>query len=173
MAHIYQAVLLILLCYPAYCQQSGVKTLPSDASQSNCDAPDDAEALKQVSQDWKNGYNNGEAAKVAGLYTEDAYYLTQHIVTGIVHGRREIQAYVQRGADAHYHLDDIQVISLHCSNNFAYTVTRYESTNNGQKAIGVNLVVLRKIANRWLIVAHESAVPDPATAIQQLNVTAQ
>jgi hypothetical protein len=29
--------------------------------------------------------------------------------------------------------------------------------------------VLRKITGHWLIVAHESAVPDPATAIKSLD----
>jgi hypothetical protein len=28
---------------------------------------------------------------------------------------------------------------------------------------------MRRIGSRWLIVAHESAVPDPATAIQALT----
>jgi hypothetical protein len=35
----------------------------------------------------------------------------------------------------------------------------------------VNLVVLRKIADHWLIVAHEAAVPDPATAILCLDAS--
>jgi hypothetical protein len=35
--------------------------------------------------------------------------------------------------------------------------------------MGVNLVVLRKIRGKWLIVAHESAAPDPACAIQHLD----
>jgi ketosteroid isomerase-like protein len=71
--------------------------------------------------------------------------------------------------DAHYHLDTIEVFKVECSRDFAYTVGSYESTNAGQKAFGVNVVVLRKIEGRWLIVAHESAVPDPATAIQSLD----
>ncbi len=37
--------------------------------------------------------------------------------------------------------------------------------------MGVNLVVLRKIGGRWVIVAHESAVPDPANSIQFLTPT--
>jgi len=51
----------------------------------------------------------------------------------------------------------------------SYTVDRYESTNAGQKAFGVNLVVLKKIAGEWKIVAHEAAVPDPATAVHSLE----
>jgi ketosteroid isomerase-like protein len=60
--------------------------------------------------------------------------------------------------------------STNCSGDSAYAITRYESTNGGQKAIGVNLVVLKKTTAGWKIVAHASAVPDPATAIQSLDV---
>jgi uncharacterized protein (TIGR02246 family) len=136
--------------------------------QSSCTSTDES-ALRQITEEWKDGYNQGNAAKVAALYTDDAYYLTQHFVAGFVHPRSQIQAYVQRGIDARYHVDAIEVVRLECSGDFAYTVTRYESTNAGQKAFGVNLVVLRRLQGKWLIVAHESAVPDPASAIQRLD----
>lgn len=138
------------------------------APASACSVADEA-AIRRISETWRDGYNRGDAAKVAALYAPDAYYLTQHFVTGIVHPREKIQAYVQRGADARYHLDSIEILKLECSGDFAYSVGRYESTNAGQKAFGVNIVVLRKIAAEWLIVAHESAVPDPASAIQSLD----
>lgn len=77
--------------------------------------PADDQATRAIAEAWKSGYNQGDSARVASLYAEDVYCLTQHF------------------------------------------------------AIGVNLVVLRKIAGKWLIVAHESAVPDPATAIQTLD----
>jgi uncharacterized protein (TIGR02246 family) len=144
--------------------------VPAASGTRRCSTAADDEALRQVSRDWKESYNNGDAAKVAALYSDDAYYLTQHFATGILHGRAAMQAYVQRGVDAHYRVDAIDVVMTECHGDFAYTVTRYESTNAGQKAFGVNLVVLRKIRGKWLIVAHESAVPDPATAIQSLDV---
>lgn len=137
-------------------------------AQNSCSSADES-ALRQISEQWKDGYNHGNAAKVAALYTEDAYYLTQHFVAGFVHPRSQIQAYVQRGVDARYHIDTIEIVRLECSGDFAYTVTRYESTNAGQKAFGVNLVVLKRVQEQWLIVAHESAVPDAATAIQSLD----
>jgi uncharacterized protein (TIGR02246 family) len=136
--------------------------------QNSCSSADER-AVRQISEQWKDGYNNGNAAKVASLYTEDAYYLTQHFAAGFVHPRSQIQAYVQRGVDARYHIDTIEVVRLECSGDLAYTVARYESTNAGQKAFGVNLVVLQRVGGKWLIVAHESAVPDPATAIQSLD----
>ncbi|MBI3474129.1 MAG: nuclear transport factor 2 family protein [Acidobacteria bacterium] len=139
------------------------------ASENTCANPTIDREIRQGAVSWKNGYNDGEAAKVADLYTEDATYLTQHFVTGIVQGRPKIQAYVQRGVDAKYHIDSIEVLSTGCSGKMAYAITRYESTNGGQKAFGVNILVLKKTGKKWLIVAHESAVPDPATAIQSLE----
>lgn len=140
---------------------------------SHCTSPSIDKALRNVTEQWKDGYNNGNAAKVAALYSEDAYYLTQHFVTGIVHGRAAIQAYVQRGVDARYHVDSIRTISVDCSPEFAYAITRYDATNGGQKAFGVNVVVLKKIRGKWLIVAHEAAVPDPETAIHKLDIPGQ
>lgn len=127
-------------------------------------------ALTQIAQNWKDGYNNGDASGVAALYAEDAYYLTQHYVTGIVQGRPAIEAYVQNGIDAHYRIDSIEVLKVDCVGDFAYAITRYNATNGGQKAVGLNIVVMKKSADRWMIVAHESAVPDPKTAIQQLKI---
>ena len=103
------------------------------------------------------------------MYTDDAYYLTQHFVTGIEHPRDQIRAYLERGVDARYRVNSIEVLATDCSGDLGYAVARYKSTNGTEKAMGVNLVVLRKISDKWAIVAHESAVPDPASAIQHLD----
>jgi uncharacterized protein (TIGR02246 family) len=158
-----------LLCVAIGNAQSKPANVSTGAIPQNSCSSSDENALRQISEQWKDGYNQGNAAKVAALYTEDAYYLTQHFVAGFVHPRSQIQAYVQRGVDARYHVDTIEVVRLECSGDLAYTVTRYESTNAGQKAFGVNLVVLNRVRGKWLIVAHESAVPDAATAIQSLD----
>ena len=71
--------------------------------------------------------------------------------------------------DAPYRVDSIEVLASDCSGDLGYAVARYNSTNGTEKAIGVNLVVLRKITGKWAIVAHESAVPDPASAIPHLD----
>ena len=159
----------VLLCVAVGNAQSKPAYVSTGAIPQNSCSSSDENALRQISERWKDGYNQGNPAKVASLYTEDAYYLTQHFVAGFVHPRSQIQAYVQRGVDARYHVDTIKVVRLECSGDFAYTVTRYESTNAGQKAFGVNLVVLKRVQGKWLIAAHESAVPDAATAIQSLD----
>ena len=67
----------------------------------------------------------------------------------------------------------VLIISTGCSGDLAYTVGRYESTNAGEKSVGVNVVVVKKINGRRLIVAHEFAVPDPATAIPHLDIPSE
>jgi hypothetical protein len=70
-----------------------------------------AVATEQIEQ-WREGYNSGNASKVAALYKEDAYYLTQHFITGIIKRRAAIQAYVQIGVDSKYHIDSTHALSL-------------------------------------------------------------
>jgi ketosteroid isomerase-like protein len=150
-------------------QQQGTGTA---AITGQCADPAARQAAQRIVEVWKDGYNGGDAARVGALYSEDAYYLTQHFVTGILHGRAAIQAYVQRGIDARFHLDALRILSVGCSPEMMYAITRYESTNAGQKAFGVNLVVLRRAGAEWKIVAHEAAVPDVATAVQSLDLPA-
>ena len=152
----------------AYAQSKPADVSTDEIAAKSCSSADES-ALRQIGEQWKDGYNTGNAAKVAALYSEDAYYLTQHFVSGFVHPRSQIQAYVQRGIDARYHIDTIEVVRLECSGDFAYVIARYESTNAGEKAFGVNIIVIKRVQEKWLIVAHESAVPDVATAIQSLD----
>jgi ketosteroid isomerase-like protein len=154
------SALLVTCCYA---QTPG----KASTAQSDCKAIDTV--ARQIADQWKDGYNSGNADQVAALYTEDAYYLTQHFVTGIIHGQANIRAYIQRGVDAKYHVDSIEILATDCSADMAYSIDRYESTNSGQKAFGVNIVVIKKFADGWRIVAHEAAVPDAATAIQKLT----
>ena len=161
---------LFLSATPIHGQEKSTPALQESAPGARCAIAEDDAAVRKLPEEWKRDYNRGNAAGVAALYTEDAYYLTQHFATGIVHGRQAIQAYVQIGVDAHYQVDSIEILAIACSKDMAYVIDRYTSTNAGQKAVGVNLVVLRKLSGKWLIVAHEAAVPDPATAIQRLSL---
>src|SRR5690349_20333469 len=106
----------------------GIAHAQAAIPQKHCSSPAADAALARIAQQWKDGYNSGHAEQVAALYTEDATYLTQHFAAGIVQGRANIQAYVQLGVDAKYKVDKIDVLSTTCSGDFAYTITRYEST---------------------------------------------
>src|SRR3954447_9772870 len=85
-------VLCAFLVGSAFAHMQGAASSPV---RSNCKDID--KVARQIADDWKEGYNSGNPDKVAALYSEDAYYLTQHFVTGIVQGRVNIRAYVQLG----------------------------------------------------------------------------
>lgn len=160
--------LLLLLGFSASVLFARQKTPVVSGAHSNLSK--DYKAISDIIDQWKDGYNNGHADKVAMLYTPDAWYLTQHFITGIVQGRAAIQAYVQRGVDAKYHIDSIRILKMQHSADFAYVIDRYDATNGNQKTFGLNLVVLKKIKGRWIIVAHEAAVPDLVNAVKKLDI---
>jgi ketosteroid isomerase-like protein len=111
---------VVLICaMAARPQETQVGVRAGAVARDGCTDAADAKAIRQIAGQWKNGYNNGDAASVESLYADDADYLTQHFITGIIHGRAAIQAYVQRGIDAHYHIDSIQIISMGCSGDIA------------------------------------------------------
>ena len=113
--------------------------------------------FQNLPERWKDAYNSKDAAKVASLYAPDAYYLSAHVAA---HGRDQIRAYFQRGMDAGGHIDAIDILASRASGNLAYSVGIYHANNAGQKVNGRLVVVAEKIEGKWLIVAHESVVPD-------------
>lgn len=142
--------------------------LAQSSNAPRCQAPETEKALQAIAAEWKASYNGGDSARLARLYDENAWYLTQHFIDGAIHGRSAIRAYFDGGMRAGFRMDSIRILSSGCSGDLAWTVGTYESTNGGEKAFGVNLVVARRAGNQWLIVAHESAVPDPRTAMRRL-----
>ena len=115
------------------------------------------QALLKVAEEWRAAYNAKDAAAVASLYAPDAYYVSAHVVA---HGRPEIQAYFQRGIHAGGSIDAIRILSSGQSGDLAYWVGTYEATNAGHKVRGRNVVALRKVRAKWLMVAHQSVVAD-------------
>jgi len=169
-----KVMLLCILTFTAGMVTAQTRPVPMPATHQDADCRDAASlaAAQRIIDTWIDGYNSGDPDRVADLYTPDAYYLTQHYITGIIHGRARIRAYVKLGVDARYHIDSIRIVHVTCAGDFIAVITRYQSTNAGKKDFGVNLVVARKTAQGWRIVAHEAAVPDPATAVQHLDVPA-
>ena len=146
MTNTLRALILLLWVVPVMHGQvpDAVTKSNADSAATSCSVSADDRTLRDIPERWRVAYNAGDADRVAALYSEDAYYLTQHFVSGILHGRADIQAYVQRGVDAKYHIDSIEVLTTQCSGDIAYVITRYRSTNAGRNDIGVNLVILRK-----------------------------
>jgi uncharacterized protein (TIGR02246 family) len=140
----------------------GMAVIPSLTGRASPRVPTDAaggieRALPEVAAEWKAAYNAKDAAAVATLYTPDAYYVSAHV---LAHGRQAIQAYFLKGIVGGGHIDELQLLSSGQSGELAYWVGTYEATNAGQKVQGRNVLVLRKVGGRWLIVAHESVEAD-------------
>lgn len=113
-----------------------------------CGAPEIEKALQAIAAEWKASYNRGDSARLASLYDERAWYLTQHFIDGVIYGRSAIRAYFESGMRAGFRIDSIRILSSGCSGDLAWTVGTHESTNGAEKAFGANLVLARRAGNR-------------------------
>lgn len=132
-----RVLFVIAICAVQAFPQGKSASASRELAHHECRNSSDETALRRIADRWKEAYNAGDSAKIASLYTEDAYYLTQHFAGGILHGRNRIMAYFKMGTDAGFRMDKIDVIETACSGDFGYAISRYESTNAGQKAFGV------------------------------------
>lgn len=109
-------------------------------------------------QDWITAYNGGDAGKLIPLYAEDAEYISAHVEGLAVKGRDRVIENFQKGMNMGGHIDAIEILSMNISCDLATLLCKYEATNSGQKAMGRNLLVLKKINGAWLIVTHLTVV---------------
>ncbi|MBN1406920.1 MAG: DUF4440 domain-containing protein [Calditrichaceae bacterium] len=107
---------------------------------------------------WQAAYNSGDAKQLIPLYAEDAVYMSSHVIGLVANGRDRIVEYFQSGISMGGHIDTIELLSITCSCELAVLVCRYEATNAGEKAIGRNMLALRKINGTWLIIKHMTVV---------------
>jgi len=113
--------------------------------------------LPDVARQWTEAYNSGEAARLAALYTDDAWYLSAHVQA---HGRAAVRSYFERGMRAGGHINHIRVLDEQYGATMAFLTSNYEANNAGQLVNGRNLLVFRNVHGRWLIAAHTSVVAD-------------
>ena len=107
---------------------------------------------------WREAYNGGDAANLIPLYAEEAEYISGHVDGLVASGRSNVVAYFQQGIDMGGHIDDIEIQSVSYSCDLAVLFCKYQATNAGEKASGRNMLVLRKIGSRWLIIRHMTVV---------------
>jgi ketosteroid isomerase-like protein len=136
----------------------------ADPAPVNLAAPaDSAAAILQgefnpLAQEWLNAYNSGDSAALAGMYTIDAQYISSHVRGLVAAGRDRVIANFLNGVRMGGHLDSVAVLSVEHSCDLATVLCRYEATNSGQKAVGRNLLVVKRVGSRWLIALHLTVV---------------
>jgi uncharacterized protein (TIGR02246 family) len=116
--------------------------------------------FRRLANEWKDAYNSKDPERLAALYAEDADYISSHVPGLVARGRASIRANFQKGIEAGGHVDAVRILTSRISCDLAYLVSVYEATNNGQKVSGRNLIALRKLGGKWLIVSHMTVVPE-------------
>jgi len=131
-----------------------------DAPRTNSDstAPNIREQFNVLAQKWLLAYNSNDSATLASMYTVDAQYISSHVRGLVAQGRGRLISNFQNGIKTGGHIDSVTILSVQLSCDLATLLCKYEATNNGQKAIGRNLLVLKKVGPRWLIVLHMTVV---------------
>jgi ketosteroid isomerase-like protein len=110
--------------------------------------------FQRIANAWADAYNKNDSARLGALYTPDADYISSHVPSLVSHGRDNIRINFQKGMSMGGHVDTVEVLSSMVECGMASVVCRYQATNNGQTVHGRNLIVLKKINDRWLFQEH-------------------
>lgn len=123
---------------------------------------EDMESLKQVfkqhTESWREAYNSKDARNLVAFYAADASYISSHVEGLEANGRDALIANFQKGMSMGGHIDSIEILNMNVSCDQATLLTKYQANNSGQIAIGRNLLVMRKVHDKWLIVLHMTVV---------------
>lgn len=103
-------------------------------------------------------YNGGDTNILATFYSEDAEYISAHVTGLVATGRDRVIENFRNGINMGGHINKINIISINRSCNMVVLVSRYEANNNGEIAVGRNLLVLKMIDGKWLIIKHMTVV---------------
>jgi ketosteroid isomerase-like protein len=107
---------------------------------------------------WQSAYNSGDAQNLVPLYAEDATYSSSHVAGLEAIGRDKLIANFQNGMKMGGHIDKIEILSANVSKDMASLYCKYQVTNSGVTVSGRNLLVLRKVKGKWIIISHMTVV---------------
>jgi len=147
-----------LLPSPAFAQtESGAQTQPGTKPKKAPAPADFAAEMQKLRDTWVQEFNAGHADKVAALYAPEAVLMRWD---GSVHGYDSILAELQRSVSGGAH--DYVVHSLHAesSGDLGYDTGAYNVNLRDRVVEGNYVVVVKRIAGQWKIVAHAS-IPNP------------
>jgi ketosteroid isomerase-like protein len=109
-------------------------------------------------REWIEAYNSKDAQKLIPLYTVDAIYSSSHVNGLEATGRDRVAANFQVGMSGGGHIDKIEILRMNVSCDLASLYCKYQATNSGVTVVGRNLLVLKKVKGKWLIVNHMTVV---------------
>jgi ketosteroid isomerase-like protein len=112
-----------------------------------------AAEMQRMRDTWVQEFNAGHADRVASLYAPEAVLMRWD---GSVHGYDSILAEMQRSIGAGTH--DYVVHSLHTerSGDLGYDTGAYNVTLRDRVVEGNYVLVVKRIAGQWKIIAHAS-----------------
>jgi ketosteroid isomerase-like protein len=114
--------------------------------------------FKVLAQRWLQAYNSNDSTTLASLYTTDAQYISPHVNGLVAQGRDRLIANFRNGIRMGGHIDSLSILEIQTSCDLATLLCKYEATNSGQKAVGRNMLVLKRIGSQWVIVLHMTVV---------------
>ena len=106
--------------------------------------------IEKLNDVWTAGFNKGDAAAVAALYTEDAYVLPPG--SAMVKGRAAIEGFwrqaAQQMSDAKLTTVDVLPLGRSAAREIG-TVTLKTKSQPPQEVVGKYVVVWRKVGRDW------------------------
>ncbi len=114
--------------------------------------------FQKLTERWIEAYNGGDTTILKSFYSEDAEYISSHVSGLVASGRSKLIANFYNGIKMGGHIERLTVLSVNSSCELTTLVCKYEANNNGEKAVGRNLLVLKLINGKWLIVTHMTVV---------------
>ncbi len=107
---------------------------------------------------WQEAYNTGNAQNLVPLYAEDARYISSHVEGLEAIGRDKLIANFQNGITGGGHIDSLEILEADTSGQMATLLCKYVATNSGVTVSGRNLLVLKNVNGKWLILLHMTVV---------------
>ena len=119
-----------------------------------------AAQMQKIRETWVQEFNARHAEKVAAFYAPEAVLMRWD---GTVHGHDSILAEMQRSISGGAHDYVVHSLRTDHSGDLGYDTGAYNVTLRDRLVEGNYVMVVRKMKDRWLIVAH-SSVPNPREA---------
>jgi len=144
--------ILCLLILPCLGWSSFAQSIETDQYQKHL------QEFQQETEKWKDAYNSKDAQNLVPLYSEDACYISAHVPGLEANGRDQLIANFQNGMNMGGAIDAIEIMTVNVSCELATLLCKYQATNSGVTVVGRNLLVMKKIDDKWLIVLHMTVV---------------